>query len=113
LAAALKLVYEAANAAMAAAATDESEAGPWGKKFPTVAAMWRRQWQQVIPLFADTREVLTIIYTTNAKVAQGRRCLQCLYIVGSIVVAHRHNLQRGVRIFVEWVEDILTPALDL
>lgn len=60
--------------------------------------MWRRQWQQVIPLFAYTREVLTIIYTTNAKVAHGWRCLQCLYIVGSIVVAHRHNLQRGVHL---------------
>jgi len=28
--------------------------------------MWRRQWQQVIPLFAYPPEVRTIIYTTNA-----------------------------------------------
>ncbi|MDT1818532.1 IS256 family transposase, partial [Acinetobacter baumannii] len=40
--------------------------GPWGTKFPTVAAMWRRQWQQVIPFFAYPPEVRTIIYTTNA-----------------------------------------------
>lgn len=52
LAAALKPVYQAASADLAAAALDEFEAGPWGKKFPTVAAMWRRQWQQVIPFFA-------------------------------------------------------------
>jgi transposase-like protein len=53
-------------AALAAAALDEFETGPGGKKFPTVAAMWRRQWQQVIPFFAYPPEVRTIIYTTNA-----------------------------------------------
>lgn len=66
LAAALKPIYHAANADAAAAALDEFEAGPWGTKFPTVAAMWRRQWQQVIPFFAYPPEVRTIIYTTNA-----------------------------------------------
>jgi len=66
LAAALKPVYQAANADLAAAALEEFAAGPWGKKFPTVAAMWRRQWQQVIPFFAYPPEVRTIIYTTNA-----------------------------------------------
>lgn len=66
LAAALKPIYHAANADAAAAALDEFEAGPWGRKFPTVAAMWRRQWQQVIPFFAYPPEVRTIIYTTNA-----------------------------------------------
>lgn len=30
----------------------------------------------------------------------------------SIVVAHRHNLSRRVRLFVEWLEHILTPYLD-
>lgn len=30
----------------------------------------------------------------------------------SIVVAHRHNLSRRVRIFVEWLENILAPYLD-
>ena len=39
LAAALKTVYQAANAELAAAALDEFAAGPWGKKFPTGAAM--------------------------------------------------------------------------
>ena len=62
----LKPIYHAPNADTAAAALDEFEAGPWGAKFPTVAAMWRRQWQQVIPFFAYPPEVRTIIYTTNA-----------------------------------------------
>jgi DNA-binding transcriptional LysR family regulator len=30
----------------------------------------------------------------------------------SIVVAHRHNLSRRVRIFVDWLEEILAPYLD-
>ena len=66
LAAALKPVYQAVNAEAAEAALDAFAAGPWGIKFPTVAAMWRRQWQQVIPFFAYPPEVRTIIYTTNA-----------------------------------------------
>lgn len=66
LAASLKPIYQAANADLAAAALDEFADGPWGTKFPTVAAMWRRQWQQVIPFFAYPPEVRTIIYTTNA-----------------------------------------------
>lgn len=66
LAAALKPVYHAPNAEAAEAELDAFAAGLWGKKFPTVAAMWRRQWQQVIPFFAYPPEVRTIIYTTNA-----------------------------------------------
>lgn len=66
LAAALKPVYQAANADLAVLALDDFAAGPWGTKFPTVATMWRRQWQQVIPFFSYPPEVRTIIYTTNA-----------------------------------------------
>jgi len=60
LAASLKPVYQAA-----AEALDAFAQGPWGLKFPTVAAMWQRQWQQVIPFFAYPPEVRTIIYTTD------------------------------------------------
>jgi transposase-like protein len=66
LAAALKPIYQAANADLAAAALDAFAAGAWGIKFPTVAAMWQRQWQQVIPFFAYPPEVRKIIYTTNS-----------------------------------------------
>jgi putative transposase len=67
LAASLKPVYQAVNADVAAAALDDFAAGPWGTKFPTVAAMWKRQWEQVIPFFAYPPEVRTVIYTTNAN----------------------------------------------
>jgi transposase-like protein len=66
LAAALKPVYQAANAQAAEAALEDFAEGAWGQRFPTVPAMWRRQWQQVIPFFAYPPEVRTIIYTTNA-----------------------------------------------
>ena len=66
LAAALKPIYHAVNADLAEAALNAFAEGQWGTKFPTVAAMWRRQWQQMIPFFAYPPEVRTTIYTTNA-----------------------------------------------
>jgi putative transposase len=44
----------------------EFETGPWGQKYPAIAPLWRRQWDQVIPFFAFPPEVRRIIYTTNA-----------------------------------------------
>ena len=66
LAAALKSIYQAASSDAAARALQEFAESDWGKKFPTVAAMWQRQWEQVIPFFAYPPEVRRIIYTTNA-----------------------------------------------
>lgn len=66
LAAALKPVYQAATAESAAAALTAFADGEWGQKFPTVAAMWQRQWEHVIPFFAYPPAVRKIIYTTNA-----------------------------------------------
>src|SRR5690349_9337348 len=42
LATALRPVYTAPSAEAASAALDEFECGPWGRKFPTVVASWRR-----------------------------------------------------------------------
>ena len=42
------------------------ESGPWGIKFPTVAAAWHRTWDKVIPFFAFPPQVRKVIYTTNA-----------------------------------------------
>src|ERR671913_1508866 len=66
LAIALRPIYAAAGAEPAAAALDEFERGPWGKKFPTVVASWRRAWTHIIPFFAFPPEVRRLIYTTNA-----------------------------------------------
>ncbi len=66
LAAALKPIYQAASSEAAQTALDAFECSEWGRKFPTIADMWRRQWQQVILFFAYPPEVRKIIYTTNA-----------------------------------------------
>lgn len=66
LAAALKPIYTAPTAEAAEAALDAFEAGPWGQRFPTVVASWRRAWSRVVPFFAFPPEVRRVIYTTNA-----------------------------------------------
>jgi putative transposase len=66
LAAAIKPIYTAPSAAAAEAELDAFERGPWGEKFPTVTASWRRAWTHVIPFFAFPPDVRRVIYTTNA-----------------------------------------------
>ena len=64
--AALKPIYKAPTVDAALVALDDFEAGAWGKKYPAIAPLWRRQWDQVIPFFAFPEEIRRIIYTTNA-----------------------------------------------
>jgi putative transposase len=66
LAAALRPIYTAASADAATAALDDFASGPWGRRFPTVVASWRRAWTHVIPFFAFPPDVRRVIYTTNA-----------------------------------------------
>lgn len=66
LAAAIKPIYKAPSAEAAEAELAAFEAGPWGRKFPTVVASWRRAWSQVIPFFAFPPSIRKVIYTTNA-----------------------------------------------
>jgi transposase-like protein len=66
LAAAIKPIYTAPSAEAALRELDAFEQGPWGRKFPTVVAAWRRAWDRVIPFFAFPPAVRRVIYTTNA-----------------------------------------------
>jgi len=66
MAGALRPIYTAPSVEAASAALDAFERGPWGTKFPTVVASWRRAWTQVIPFFAFPPDVRRLIYTTNA-----------------------------------------------
>ena len=66
LAAALRPIYTAASADAALTALEAFEHGPWGRRFPTVVAAWRRAWTHVIPFFAFPPEVRRVLYTTNA-----------------------------------------------
>lgn len=44
----------------------EEFAAKWEGKFPTIAQMWRRNWERIVPFFAHPPEIRRVIYTTNA-----------------------------------------------
>jgi transposase-like protein len=66
LAAALKPIYTAPSAEAAAELLDAFAASPWGEKYPSIAASWRRAWEHVVPFFVFPPDVRRVIYTTNA-----------------------------------------------
>ena len=66
VAAALKGIYRAVDAAAGEAALADFEEGPWGRKYPAIAQSWRRAWNEVIPFYAFPDQVRRIVYTTNA-----------------------------------------------
>jgi putative transposase len=66
VAAALKDVYRAVDAAAGEAALAAFEEGPWGRKCPAIGPAWRRAWGEVVPFCAFPAEVRRLLYTTNA-----------------------------------------------
>jgi putative transposase len=65
VAADLKSIYRAATEDEAARQL-ELFAQKWDAKYPTIAALWRRNWLGIVPFFQFPAEVRKIIYTTNA-----------------------------------------------
>jgi putative transposase len=61
----LKAIYRAATEQEA-----ERELGSfskkWDHKYPSVSALWRRNWQGIIPFFQFPEQIRKIVYTTNA-----------------------------------------------
>ena len=41
-------------------------AAQWDRQYPSIGALWRRNWQGVIPFFQFPPEIRKIVYTTNA-----------------------------------------------
>jgi putative transposase len=66
VAAALKGVYRAVDAAAGETALADFEDGAWGRKYPAIGQSWRRAWSEVIPFYAFPEDVRRIVYTTNA-----------------------------------------------
>jgi len=66
VAAALKDIYRAVDAAAGEAALAAFEDGPWGRRYPAIGQSWRRAWGEVIPFYAFPADVRRILYTTNA-----------------------------------------------
>jgi putative transposase len=65
VAADLRSIYRAATAEEAERQLEQF-AARWEGKYPTIAALWRRNWLGVIPFFQFPAEIRKIIYTTNA-----------------------------------------------
>lgn len=66
VAAELKKIYRATTEMEAAEALKIFAESDWGVKYPPIAQIWQRHWQEVVPFFAYPLEVRKIIYTTNA-----------------------------------------------
>jgi transposase-like protein len=62
----LREIYQASTAELAAMKLEEFAASACGKKYPMMAGIWRRAWEQVIPFFSYPPEIRRLIYTTNA-----------------------------------------------
>jgi putative transposase len=65
VAADLKPVYRASTAEEAQLRLEEF-ANKWDRPYPTIAQMWRRNWEHVTPFFAYPAEIRKVVYTTNA-----------------------------------------------
>ncbi len=61
----LKLIYRAASLEEAEGRLADF-AQQWDKRYPSISALWRRNWLGVIPLFQFPPEIRKIICTTNA-----------------------------------------------
>ena len=61
----LQKIYRAATREEAEVELD-GFAENWDAKFPTIANMWRRNWERITPFFAYPSEIRRVLYTTNA-----------------------------------------------
>jgi putative transposase len=66
VAAMLRTIYRAETIAAAEQALDAFAASPEGQRYPTIAPLWRRQWEYVTPAFAYPPEIRRLLTTTNA-----------------------------------------------
>jgi len=61
----LKSIYRATTVEEAERQLSEF-AAQWDRQYPSISALWRRNWQGVIPFFQFPPEIRKIVYTTNA-----------------------------------------------
>lgn len=66
IAGALRTIYRAETVAGAEAALTTFAASADGQRYPTIAPLWRRQWEAITPAFAYPPAIRRILTTTNA-----------------------------------------------
>jgi putative transposase len=79
---ALRAIYQAPTAEAAEAALAAFETN-WGKRFPTIAPLWRRAWAYVVPFFGFPPAIRKMIYTTNAVESLNRSLRKVIKTRGS------------------------------
>ncbi len=62
----LRAIYTAPTEAAALTALATFEHGPWGERYPLIAALWHRHWEYIAPVFAYPPVIRRLLYTTNA-----------------------------------------------
>lgn len=69
---ALKVIYQAPTAETAKDELEQFKQSANGKRYPNIAAIWERAWDQVVPFYNFGPEVRRLIYTTNCIEALNR-----------------------------------------
>lgn len=62
---AMRAIYSAESEQTALMALDKLDQ-TWSKRYPTIAASWRRRWSELSPFLAYPAEFRKMVYTTNA-----------------------------------------------
>lgn len=78
----LKLIYAAANEAAAKEALEAFQI-TWNDKYPTIAPMWIRHWDNIAPFLAYPKDIRRVIYTTNTIEAINRQIRKVIKTKGS------------------------------
>jgi transposase-like protein len=66
VAALLRTIYRAETIAGAEQALADFAESPEGQRYPTIAPLWKRQWEYVTPAFAYPPQIRRLLTTTNA-----------------------------------------------
>jgi putative transposase len=78
----LKAIYTAPSEASAHAALF-AFTEKWNNKYPTIAPMWERHWEQITPFLAYPSDIRRVIYTTNTIEAINRQIRKVIKTKGS------------------------------
>ena len=79
----LRAIYTAATRAGAEHALRDFEER-WSKQYPSIAPMWRRRWEEVVPFLDFPQEIRHAVYTTNAIEALNRQLRKVLKTRGAL-----------------------------
>jgi putative transposase len=78
----LKKIYAASTEAVARAELDVFKTA-WHGKYPAIASIWERNWENIVPFLAFPSEIRRIIYTTNTIEALNRQIRKIIKTKGS------------------------------